>query len=74
VLKVTGAADYAADHHPPGMLYAVLAVSTIARGRVAFLDVSAAKAHPRVVEVITPAIGRRWLRIPMKIKSAYVPA
>ena len=24
VLKVTGAADYAADHHPPGMLYAVL--------------------------------------------------
>jgi xanthine dehydrogenase YagR molybdenum-binding subunit len=37
------------------MLYAVLAVSTIARGRVAFLDVAAAKAHPGVVEVITPA-------------------
>jgi CO/xanthine dehydrogenase Mo-binding subunit len=30
-------------------------VSTIARGRVAFLDVAAAKAHPGVVEVITPA-------------------
>jgi xanthine dehydrogenase YagR molybdenum-binding subunit len=55
VLKVTGAAHYAADHHPPGMLYAVLAVSSIARGRVAFLDVAAAKAHPGVVEVITPA-------------------
>ena len=55
VLKVTGAAKYAADHHPPGMLYAVLAVSSIARGRVAFLDVAAAKAHPGVVEVITPA-------------------
>jgi xanthine dehydrogenase YagR molybdenum-binding subunit len=55
VLKVTGAAKYAADHHPPGMLYAVLAVSSIARGRVAFLDVGAAKAHPGVVEVITPA-------------------
>jgi xanthine dehydrogenase YagR molybdenum-binding subunit len=55
VLKVTGAAKYAADHHPEGMLYAVLAVSSIARGRVAFLDVAAAKAHPRVVEVITPA-------------------
>ena len=39
VLKVTGAARYAADHHPSGMLYAVLAVSSIARGRVAFLDV-----------------------------------
>jgi xanthine dehydrogenase YagR molybdenum-binding subunit len=30
-------------------------VSSIARGRVAFLDVAAAKAHPGVVEVITPA-------------------
>jgi xanthine dehydrogenase YagR molybdenum-binding subunit len=55
VLKVTGAAKYAADQHPPTMLYAVLAVSSIARGRVAFLDVAAAKAHRGVVEVITPA-------------------
>ncbi len=54
VLKVTGGARYAADHHPPGMLYAVLAVSSIARGRVAFLNVEAAKAHPGVVEVMTP--------------------
>ncbi|MDF2120417.1 xanthine dehydrogenase family protein molybdopterin-binding subunit [Roseiarcaceae bacterium H3SJ34-1] len=55
VLKVTGAATYAADNHPAGMLHAVIAVSTIARGRVASLDVAAAKAHPGVVEVITPA-------------------
>ena len=55
ILKVTGSARYAADNHPPGMLYAVLAVSSIARGRVAFLDVDAAKAHPGVVEVMTPA-------------------
>jgi xanthine dehydrogenase YagR molybdenum-binding subunit len=55
VLKVTGAARYAADHHPSGMLYAVLAVSSIARGGVAFLDVAAAKAHAGVVEVMTPA-------------------
>src|SRR5947209_13837552 len=55
VLKVTGTAHYAADHHPPGMLYAVLAVSSIARGRVAALDLAAAKAHPGVVEVMTPA-------------------
>ena len=54
VLKVTGAAKYAADHHPPDMLHAVLAVSSIARGRVAFLDVAAAKADPGVVEVVTP--------------------
>lgn len=55
VLKVTGAARYAADNHPAGMLHAVLAVSSIARGRVASLDVEAAKAHPGVVEVMTPA-------------------
>src|SRR5271168_1014804 len=55
VLKVTGRARYAADNHPHGMLYAVLAVSSIARGRVIFLDMQAAKAHPGVVEVMTPA-------------------
>jgi xanthine dehydrogenase YagR molybdenum-binding subunit len=55
VLKVTGQARYAADNHPAGMLYGVIAVSTIARGRVTALDVEAAKAHPGVVEVMTPA-------------------
>ena len=38
-----------------GMLYAVMAVSSIARGRVTRLDVQAAKSHPGVVEVMTPA-------------------
>jgi xanthine dehydrogenase YagR molybdenum-binding subunit len=55
ILKVTGRARYAADNHPPGMLYAVMAVSSIARGRVTVLDVDAAKAHPGVIEVMTPA-------------------
>ena len=54
LLKVTGRARYAADNHPPGMLHAVMAVSSIARGRVTSLDVAAAKAHPGVVEVMTP--------------------
>jgi xanthine dehydrogenase YagR molybdenum-binding subunit len=55
VLKVTGQARYAADNHPQGMLHAVMAVSSIARGRVTFLDVQAAKDHPGVVDVMTPA-------------------
>src|SRR5208282_3534475 len=64
VLKVTGAARYAADNHPAGMLYAVLAVSSIARGRVTFLDVQAAKGPPGVVDVMPPATSRhsRWIR------------
>ena len=55
VLKVTGRAIYAADNHPEGMLYAVMAASRVARGRVTSLDVAAAKAHAGVVEVLTPA-------------------
>jgi xanthine dehydrogenase YagR molybdenum-binding subunit len=55
VLKVKGEARYAADNHPPGMLHAVMAVSQIARGRVTFLDVEAARRHPGVVDVMTPA-------------------
>lgn len=53
-LKVTGAAAYAADAHPVGMLHAVMAVATIANGRVASLDVAAAQTHPGVVAVMTP--------------------
>lgn len=52
--KVTGAARYTADFKPEGMLHAVMAVSAIARGRVTHLDVAAAKAHPGVVDVMTP--------------------
>jgi xanthine dehydrogenase YagR molybdenum-binding subunit len=54
ILKVTGRAPFAADRHLPKMLFAVLAVSSIARGRVTFLDVAAAMRHPGVVDVMTP--------------------
>jgi len=55
ILKVTGSARYAADNHPAGMLHAVLAVSRIARGRVTHLNLEAAKAHPGVIDIMTPA-------------------
>ncbi|PTE20663.1 dehydrogenase [Cereibacter changlensis JA139] len=54
VLKVTGAATYAADNRPEGLLHAVTATATIARGRVTHLDVAAAEAHPGVVKLYTP--------------------
>ena len=54
VLKVTGRATYASDNNPEGLLYAVVANATIGRGRVTHLDVEAAKAHPGVVDVMTP--------------------
>jgi xanthine dehydrogenase YagR molybdenum-binding subunit len=46
LLKVTGQARYAADNHPPDMLHAALAVSSIARGRVTFLDVTRQRRIP----------------------------
>ncbi len=52
-LKVTGAAVYAADNNPPGMLHAVMATSDIANGKVTSLEIEAAKRHPGVVEVMT---------------------
>ena len=55
VAKVTGAATFAADNAPAGLLHAVYAPATIARGRVTHLDVAAAEAHPGVVHVMTPA-------------------
>lgn len=54
-LKVTGRAVYGADNHPAGMLFAVIATSSVARGRVVALDVAAARAHPGVIEVMTPS-------------------
>ncbi len=54
IAKVTGAATFAADNHPDGVLHAVFVPATIARGRVTHLDIAAAKAHPGVVEVIHP--------------------
>lgn len=64
LLKVTGSARYAADHRPPGMLFAVMVTSTIARGRIVTLDTAKAKAHPNVVEVMTPANAPRLARHP----------
>src|SRR4051812_8965574 len=52
-LKVTGAAKFAAEFLPPKISYAALIQSTIAKGRVSKIDSSAARAAPRVIEILT---------------------
>ncbi|MEU1374069.1 xanthine dehydrogenase family protein molybdopterin-binding subunit [Streptomyces triculaminicus] len=52
-VKVSGRAAYPTDHDPPDVAHAVLVQSTIAAGRVAALDASAAEAAPGVLAVIT---------------------
>ncbi|MEV7740004.1 xanthine dehydrogenase family protein molybdopterin-binding subunit [Streptomyces sp. NPDC088921] len=50
--KVTGAATYAHEHRVDGVLYAWPVTSTIARGRVADIDVDSAMVTPGVVAVL----------------------
>src|SRR5690606_2932737 len=52
-LKVTGQAHYTADHHFPGMLYAVPVGATIAAGTLLSLDVSTARSMPGVQAIFT---------------------
>ena len=53
VAKVTGAARYAADHHPDRMCHAVLVGAPVAAGRLRGVDTAAATALPGVVTVLT---------------------
>ena len=50
-LKLTGTAKYSSDHNFADMVYGVPVGSTIANGRIASLDVEAAREMPGVVEV-----------------------
>ncbi|CAN5178970.1 xanthine dehydrogenase family protein molybdopterin-binding subunit [soil metagenome] len=53
VLKVTGAAKYAAEFNQPNMAYAFPVRSTIARGTINAVDSSAAEKSAGVIKVIT---------------------
>ncbi len=52
-LKVTGAAQYAAEVEAPGMTHAVLVGSAIASGRITRIDATATERAPGVLLVLT---------------------
>ncbi|MGF7151906.1 xanthine dehydrogenase YagR molybdenum-binding subunit [Sphingomonas zeicaulis] len=52
-VKVTGAARYAADHFPAGLLHGVLVGSPVAAGAVTAIDAAAAAGIPGVVRILT---------------------
>jgi xanthine dehydrogenase YagR molybdenum-binding subunit len=64
-LKVRGAAPFAAEFPLDGMLYAAVAFGSIAKGRIARLDTSAAEAAPGVVLVMTYRNAPRMAQIPL---------
>jgi xanthine dehydrogenase YagR molybdenum-binding subunit len=51
--KVTGAARYAGEFNVSGLAYGALVTSTIAKGRIARIDVSEALRVPGVLDVLT---------------------
>ena len=60
VVKVTGAARYAAEFQPAGLAYGVAITATEAVGTVTRIDTAAARAMPGVIDIITddPRIPR----------------
>ncbi len=60
--KVTGASQYVADLHMPGMLYAAVLRSPHANARILSIDTSAARAMPGVKAVVTgeDTAKRKW--------------
>jgi len=52
-LKVTGAARYAYEYPAENVAYGYLIGSTIAKGRIASVDSSAARALPGVIDIVT---------------------
>lgn len=52
-LKVTGEARYASDVPLGNPVYAFLATSAIARGRIADIDENASRALPGVLDILT---------------------
>ncbi|PLZ02956.1 xanthine dehydrogenase family protein molybdopterin-binding subunit [Burkholderia sp. WAC0059] len=63
-LKVTGAARYAADQHPSGMVYAYGVFSTVSSGRVLRIDTTAARRTPGVIEIFHHENFPRLYRVP----------
>jgi xanthine dehydrogenase YagR molybdenum-binding subunit len=51
-LKVTGRAQYAADQHPPGMVFAYGVYSSVASGSIKTLDIEAARRSSGVIEIL----------------------
>ncbi len=69
-LKVSGTADYAADHTPENVAHGVLVRATIARGRITGMDRDAALAIHGVLDVITDP---RMIRNPAQGMAGAAP-
>ncbi len=69
-VKVRGAAPFAAEFATEGLVYASVAFSTVAKGRIATLDTATAEAAPGVVLVMTYRNAPRLKPMPAFMSAA----
>jgi xanthine dehydrogenase YagR molybdenum-binding subunit len=62
-LKVSGTAAYTADHHFPGLLFAMPVPATITSGVVGRIDTSVARAMPGVRAIYTRETLGQYFRV-----------
>jgi hypothetical protein len=72
--KVTGTARYAAEHTAFDLAHGVVVNSTIAKGKIAAIDCSAALAVPGVIDVFTHARRPRQRSLDLFYKDMVAPA
>src|SRR2546423_12114716 len=72
-LKVTGGATYAAEFPRPKLAYGALIQSAIANGRVAKIDISAAKSAPGVIGILTRENAAHFRPYPDDLSRAGAP-
>src|SRR5947199_5801305 len=71
--KVTGAARYAAEFARPRLAYGALIQSTIAAGHITKIDLSAAKAAPGVIEILTRENALQFRPYPDDLRKPGAP-
>ncbi|MFN4117916.1 xanthine dehydrogenase family protein molybdopterin-binding subunit [Acidovorax sp.] len=72
--KVTGLARYAAEYAAPHLVWGVVVNSTVARGRIAQMDLRAALDVPGVLDILTHENRPRMRRLDLFYKDMTAPA
>lgn len=72
--KVTGQARYAAEYPAPDLVWGVVVNSTVARGRIAALQLEKALAVPGVLDIITHANRPHIRKLDLFYKDMTAPA
>ena len=67
--KVTGAAQFTAEHRPDGLVHGVVVGSAIAHGSVTSVDTAAIEALSGVLAIFTPASAPRLKPLPDKMQG-----